>query len=302
MILPQNHPELLSGNNFMRNNNLLLILTVIFLLIFTIKAETKEISKNNQTPSLLSAFFGLDNALPFRANRVCLGAWRKDGMPVIMSHTLNAETLQKEDFKVMRKSGISTYPACVTLRPAQDEGENRTVLLIGDFGNADEDPPVKVEVVGDLMSDILTYKPINFRGTDVEVIPLHAGPTLILAEILSSEVWLKPKLRSTCPNNTKQVLRVTWTGGIRLPTGEEVSNNDKDLYRITVIGANGINKVITPESIADLNDNDNNHHLCLDTDMEPINISFPEGYLIDPNQDLNPATQIDVINKNALGY
>ena len=302
MILPQNHPELLSGNSFMRNNSLLLILTVIFLLIFTIKAETKEISKNNQTPSLLSAFFGLDNALPFRANRVCLGAWRKDGMPVIMSHTLNAETLQKEDFKVIRKSGISTYPACVTLRPAQDEGENRTVLLIGDFGNADEDPPVKVEVVGDLMSDILTDKPINFRGTDVEVIPLHAGPTLILAEILSSEVWLKPKFRSTCPNNTKQVLRVTWTGGIRLPTGEEVSNNDKDLYRITVIGANGINKVITPESIADLNDNDNNHHLCLDTDMEPINISFPEGYLIDPNQDLNPATQIDVINKNALGY
>ena len=295
MILPQNHLEPLSGNNFMRNNSFLLILTVIFLLTFTIKAETKEISKNNQTPSLLSAFFGLDNALPFRANRVCLGAWRKDGMPVIMSHTLNAETLQKEDFKVIRKSGISTYPACVTLRPAQDEGENRTVLLIGDFGNADEDPPVKVEVVGDLMSDILTDKPINFRGTDVEVIPLHAGPTLILAEILSSEVWLKLKLRSTCPNNTKQVLRVTWTGGIRLPTGEEVSNNDKDLYRITVIGANGINKVISPASIADLNDNDNNHHLCLDTDLEPINISSPEGYLIDPNQDLNPASQIDVI-------
>ena len=285
----------MSGNNFMRNNSFLLILTVIFLLTFTIKAETKEISKNNRTPSLLSAFFGLDNALPFRANRVCLGAWRKDGMPVIMSHTLNAETLQKEDFKVIRKSGISTYPACVTLRPAQDEGENRTVLLIGDFGNADEDPPVKVEVVGDLMSDILTDKPINFRGTDVEVIPLHAGPTLILAEILSSEVWLKLKLRSTCPNNTKQVLRVTWTGGIRLPTGEEVSNNDKDLYRITVIGANGINKVISPASIADLNDNDNNHHLCLDTDLEPINISSPEGYLIDPNQDLNPASQIDVI-------
>ena len=281
--------------NVLRKTNWSLILIVIFLFNFFSKAETKEIYKNDQTPNLLSAFFGLDNALPFRVNRVCLGAWRKDGMPVIMSHTLNAETLQKEDFNVIRKSGISTFPTCVTLRPAQDDGENRTVLLIGDFGDADEDPPVKVEVVGDLMSDVFTDKPINFRGTDVEVIPLHAGPTLILAEILSSEVWLKPKLRSTCPNNTKQVLRVTWTGGIRLPTGEEVSNNDKDLYRITVIGANGINKVISPASIADLNDNDNNHHLCLDTDLEPINISSPEGYLIDPNQDLNPASQIDVI-------
>ena len=51
---------------------------------------------------------------------------------------------------------------------------------------------------------------------------------------------------------------------------------------------------VTPASIADLNDGDNNHYLCLDTDMKPINISFPEGYLVDPNQDLNPATKIDV--------
>ena len=126
----------------------------------------------------------MDNALPFRANRVCLGAWGKDGMPVIMSHTLNVETLQKEDFKVIRESGVSTYPNCVTLRPAQDDGENRTVLLIGDFGDADEDPPFKVKIVGDLISDILTDKPLNFRGTEIKVISLHAGPTLIFAEII----------------------------------------------------------------------------------------------------------------------
>ena len=287
---------ILSWNNFMRNNNLLLILTVIFLFNYADKAETKEISRNSQIPSLLSAFFGLDNALPFRANRVCLGAWRKDGMPVIMSHTLNTETLQKEDFKVIRESGVSTYPNCVTLRPAQDDGENRTVLLIGDFGDADEDPPVKVEVVGDLMSDILTDKPLNFRGTDVKVIPLSAGPTLIFAEIISSEVWLQPQLKSTCPNHSKQVLRVTWTGGIRLRNGQEISDNDKDLYRITVKTTNGVIKVITPSSIADLNDGDNNHFLCLDTDMKLLNISFPEGYLVDPNQDPNPATQIDIID------
>ena len=283
-----------SGNKMIKKTNWSLILIVIFLFNFFGKAETKEISKNDQTPSLLSAFFGLDNALPFRVNRVCLGAWRKDGMPVIMSHTINAETLQKEDFNVTRKSGISTFPTCVTLRPAQDDGENRTVLLIGDFGDADEDPPVKVEVVGDLMSDILTDKPLNFRGTDVKVIPLNAGPTLIFAEIISSEVWLQPQLKSTCPNDTKQVVRATWTGGIRLPTGAEVSDNDRDLYSVTVLGTNGLSEVVKPASIADLNDGDNNHYLCLNTYMKPINISFPEGYLVDPNQDLNPATKIDV--------
>ena len=153
---------------------------------------------------------------------------------------------------------------------------------------------MKVEVVGDLMSDILTDKPLNFRGTNVKVIPLNAGPKLIFAEIISSEVWLQPQLKSTCPNDTKQVVRATWTGGIRLPTGAEVSDNDRDLYSVTVLGTNGLSEVVTPASIADLNDGDNNHYLCLDTDMKPINISFPEGYLVDPNQDLNPATKIDV--------
>ena len=91
-------------------------------------------------------------------------------------------------------------------------------------------------------------------------------------------------------------MRVTWTGGIRLRNGQEISNNDKDLYRITAKVTNGVTKVITPSSIADLNDGDNNHLLCLDTDMKPLNISFPEGYIVDPNQDPNPATQINIIN------
>ena len=40
-----------------RKTNWSLILIVIFLFNFFGKAETKEISKNDQTPSLLSAFF-----------------------------------------------------------------------------------------------------------------------------------------------------------------------------------------------------------------------------------------------------
>ena len=36
-----------------------------------------------QKPSLLSAFFGLDDSLPFIANLLCLGAWDKDGIPVV---------------------------------------------------------------------------------------------------------------------------------------------------------------------------------------------------------------------------
>tara|TARA_B100001029_G_C15044663_1_gene446210 strand:+ start:957 stop:1421 length:465 start_codon:yes stop_codon:yes gene_type:complete len=49
---------------------------------------------NNQLASgLLSAFFGLDNALPFRANLLCLGASGLDGMPVVLSRTLYEVTV-----------------------------------------------------------------------------------------------------------------------------------------------------------------------------------------------------------------
>ena len=73
------------------------------------------------------------------------------------------------------------------------------------------------------------------------------------------------------------------------------------IYSVTVLGANGSIELVAPLSIADFNDGDNNHYLCLDKDMKPINISFPKGYLVDPNQDLNPVKKIDVINMNAFG-
>jgi hypothetical protein len=44
-------------------------------------------------------------------------------------------------------------------------------------------------------------------------------------------------------------------------------------------------------------DNDNNHELCLDTTDVPVSVSFPAGYLTDPNSDLNPATSIEVIQQ-----
>ena len=71
-------------------------------------------------------------------------------MPVVLS---NPDSLQAEDFRVVMQSGAINTPMCVTLRPAGDMDENRTVLLIGEFGNADDDPPVKVLIVDDVLSD-----------------------------------------------------------------------------------------------------------------------------------------------------
>lgn len=245
-------------------------------------------------PRLLSAFFGLDSSLPARANLLCPGAAGKDGMPVVLSRTVDPETLQPEDFTVVTRAGAESAPFCVTLRPAQDPGEGRTVLLIGELGDAEGDPPAKVRISGDLLSDGSLGEPMNFRGAEVEVTPLDAGPGLVWAEIVPEDAWSNAGRGSTCPASTRQVVRVTWAGGVRLPSRGEVGDAERALYRVTVTSADGSREDVVPAELADLGDNDNNHLLCLDTADPATAVSFPAGHLVDPNGDLNPDTQVDV--------
>jgi len=249
---------------------------------------------NGRPAHLLSAFFGLDNGLPFGANRICLGAAGQDGMPIVLSHTIDSETLQPEDFRVVTRSGDERTPFCATLRPAIDPGEQRTVLLIGEFGDAAEDPPVKVRIVDDVLSDGASGGRVNFRGMETHVTPLDAGPALVLAEVVPEDEWSVPGRGSACPAGTRQVVRATWTGGVRLPNGDDAGDAERALYRVIVEGPDGARREIAPAALADLGDNDNNHRLCLDTADAAVSVAFPAGHLVDPNQDLNPETSIAV--------
>ncbi len=247
-----------------------------------------------QSARPLSAFFGLDNNLPFGANVLCLGARGKDGMPVVMSHTVNPDSVQAEDFRVIRQSGATNTPMCVTLRPAVDMDENRTVLLIGEFGNADDDPPVKVLIVDDVLSDTNDSSQVNFRGTEVSVIPLSAGPEIILATAVPKDIWTLSGRGTSCPTDTKQVVRVTWTGGVRLPNRDELGEAQRALYMVSLTAADGSQSEVSPAALADLGDADNNHFLCLDTTTPATAVAFPEGHLVDPNGDLNAYSKVMV--------
>ena len=257
-------------------------------------ATPAALSVNDQQARLLSAFFGLDNRLPFGANRLCLGASGQDGMPVVLSHTIDPDTLQPEDFKVITSSGVESTPHCVTLRPALDAGELRTVLLIGEFGDAVNDPPVRVLVVDELLSVGATGEQLDYRGADAHVIPLDAGPTLVWAEVVPEEIWSIPGRGTSCPVSSQQVVRVTWAGGVKLPSGEEPGDAERALYRVTVTHPDGSRQDVAPAVLADLGDNDNNHLLCLDITAPATSVTFPAGHLVDPNGDLNPDSQIAV--------
>lgn len=99
---------------------------------------------------LISAFYGLDDALAKAAGRVIWpGAGGSDGMPVIFSHEIDQGTMQAGDFRVTTASGKVGKIVAVTLAPADDKGELRTVSLAGSFGSSG-DQLVKVEIVGNL--------------------------------------------------------------------------------------------------------------------------------------------------------
>ena len=254
-----------------------------------VMADTSPIKSS--PPTLLSAFFGLDNAMPFAINILCFGAAGDDGMPVVLSHRISSDSLRPEQFQITKRSGQLKTPECATLRPAGDPGERRTVLLIGEFGNADTDPPEVVTIVEDLLSDMAA--PLNFKGQSVEVTPLSEGPSMVLAESVDREEWAVDRRGTQCPSEgVRQIIRVTWNGGVRLANRDEPGDAEKGLYSIKMEPEQGESYITHPIAIAELGDNDNHHFLCLDTDDKASAVSFPSGHFIDPNRDLNPDTSV----------
>lgn len=242
--------------------------------------------------SLLSAFFGLNDArqIRIRTALVCQGLAGGDGMPVIFSLEVDPATLDAEDFQVTRASGAVGVVDCVTLRPADDLGELRTALLVGQYGSLD-DPPLRVEIVGDILSLDGTT---NFKGAEVGVTPLEDGPSLVLAEAVPPNYWSLGG-EGDCPREgLRSIVRAVWAGGITKPGGDEIDAGEAGLYRVTLERDDGSKVEVVPMAVGDLLDNDNNHELCLGVVGRPLSVSFPGGALTDPNEDLNLDTSVPV--------
>lgn len=221
-------------------------------------------------------------------------------MPIIFNSEIDVATLEPGDLKVTQASGRLGEINCLTMAPADDEGELRTALLVGQFGNL-ADPPVRVEVTGNVHSIDGTT---NFRGASADVTALEDGPSLVWGEVVPKEQWAIGAAAtgipfgggSGCPEETRQVVRVTWGGGVTKPNGSPANVEERHLYKVTVSELSGQEKNITPIGLADLGDGDNNHKLCLDTEYQVLAVSFPAGHLTDPRDDLNPATSIIISN------
>ena len=134
---------------------------------------------------------------------------------------------------------------------------------------------------------------------------MDPGPTLLLAETLPEMTWRLGREASGgvgsstgCPTErVQQIVRVVWAGGVTTVNNEEPGELERSAYSVTVQNADGSTTEVTPFALGDLEDNDYSHELCLDTADIPVSVSFPAGYLTDPNNGLNPATSVEVIQR-----
>lgn len=186
----------------------------------TVTEVTAQADARGREAGLVSAFFGLDNGLPHLFSLAsCRGAGGMDGMPIIFSHEVDIRTLEPGDLRITTASGKVGQIVCLTLAPADDPGELRTALLIGEYGSI-TDQPVRVEIVGNVLSK---DRSVNFRGASGRVTPLESGPSLVWAERVPQSAWAlgRPATRlpwgggNGCPVGTTQVVRVSWDGGVK---------------------------------------------------------------------------------------
>lgn len=252
----------------------------------------------NERGEIIAANYGSAN-LPAATRRlVCPEAAGLDGMPVHFETEL-AGPVSPEDFVVRGGDGNARPVVCATFDPSDDVGERRSILLVGEFGNL-EDQPVSVEVVGDILSKDAA---LNYRGASAPIIPLQAPPALILAEVVPQAEWDLGARGTRIPwgggtgcqvERTVQVLRVGWGGGIRAADGGEVSPHEWARYTVALRAEDGEVSQVSPFAVGDLNDNDNNDELCLAQAGSPVEVRFPAGLLADPNGDVNEDTRIRV--------
>ena len=270
---------------------------LLLLVLFGCSKDNRDNSQGDiPQDTIVSAFFGLDNVLP---GLLCNQPGSQlDGMPVNFKFPLDVSSLSETDFEVVDRLGNIHTPNCVSLAPANENGENRSVLLLGEFGTAVTNPPVEVRVIGDLFTtDTISGESacseiINLNGiTTTNVISLNDGPSLFFAQRIDGNL-------NECNSGT-QTIQVAWNGGI---TPYISGDAESDLYQYYV-GYSNSSGDLTPHipiSIADINDNDNFHQLCFSTSDEIVKVSMMANTVEDPNHDPNLYSEIDVVSCTSL--
>ncbi|WP_000393977.1 hypothetical protein [Leptospira interrogans] len=275
---------------------------VILLLNYCVSIPNYQLSSNvpqiekNREAKLISAFFGLDNSLPWRSFLLWRNAPGKDGMPLVFSHEIDPTTVDLSDFQITTKKGEIFYPLFATFVPSLEQFELRTILLIGQFGDHPDNEPNEVVIVGELKS----RDGQNLIGQKIQVTPLTAGPFISYAEYFRFEdsyPYNTSVHGADCPLlETTVVVRTVWAGGVRAIDGQELGDRELKKFKIEMISGTET-FTVSPFKIADIDDNDNNIDLCIAEQGIPKSVEVDADTVIDPRGDRNPITKMEILSR-----
>lgn len=236
---------------------------------------------NDGSPEILSAYLGaVDVRFPQALANVSGSDQQPgdEGMPIVLSVQVDAATLAPEDFAVTTSSGAVMTPSAVTLSPADEADELRTILLTGPLGSAD-DLPTNVEIVG----SVLSVAGEELVGLASEVTTADNGPSLVLALVDPGEV-------SDDGEATPTRIQTTWQGGVTGRFGRPIGI--RQLRGIRIIDVNG--DLHAPIGFEDRGDNDNHLVLIVPPGVTPAGVAVREGTLFDPTNQPNPETAVEI--------
>lgn len=136
----------------------------------------------------------------------------KDGVLVVFDTELDAASLHARAFLVSRATQGPTRAEQAILAPASEDDENRSVLLVGELGEATAGgEPTHVAIAGPVFAE--DGRPL--QGLGATILPFAAASTVVATQLLSPAP-------GRCEGSA-QVLRTYWTDELRGVEAEDLS-------------------------------------------------------------------------------
>lgn len=195
----------------------------------------------------------------------------EDELLLVFSTEVDPSTLDADAFVVVLTNGDLSYPNRALLDPADEVDENRSVTLVGDFGDPEKNAPLAVRILGNVYAE--NGNPMNDLDADVRS---FATP--------DEMVWLEvvEPAEHRCVG-ARQVVRTYWSDSLR-------SVDADDLAKVKVSFTDG--SEVAPLAFDDHADlsgegggraaaDDNVLDLCLGRDAPISNVSVAEAAFAD---------------------
>ena len=220
--------------------------------------------------SLLAAHFARDDAPEFGG---------LDGIALVFSEEVDAASLRPDAFLVLLADGGRTLATDAVLAPASEADENRTVWILGDFGDPRRRAPTDVVVV----APVFTESGASLDGVLGPVSAFDEGGRIVHAEIAAAP----------CASGQSRVQTV-WTDSLR-----EVASEDLAAISLELISG----RTVTPSAFEDHAEggafvgesrDDNVLDLCVPDEERVVGVRVTAGVFTDVPGHRTAATRAPV--------